>query len=66
MPLEASRGVTASTIYVDIMTGEKLSSAEVANMDISYWSVCSSSRRRVDGVKGVVTLANYKLHLNRN
>ena len=38
-------------IYVDFMTGEKLSS--VANIDITYWSVFSSSRRIGDGLKGV-------------
>ena len=32
-------------LYVDIMTGKKLSSIYVANMDITYWSVHSSSRR---------------------
>ena len=30
-------------IYVDIITGEKLSLIEVPYMDITYWSVCSSS-----------------------
>ena len=38
-------------IYVDIMTREKLSLIQVANMDITQWSVCSSSRREGDGVK---------------
>ena len=33
-------------IYVDIMTGEKLSSIQVTNMDIIYYSVLSSSRKR--------------------
>ena len=32
-------------IYVDIMTGEKLSSIYIADMDITYWSVRSTSRR---------------------
>ena len=31
------------------MTGEKLSSIWVANMDITYWSVRSSSRSGGDG-----------------
>ena len=31
-------------IYVDIMTGENLSSNKLANMDV-YWSVRSYSRR---------------------
>ena len=35
------------------MTGEKLSSIRVPNMKLVYKSVYSSSRRRVDGVKGV-------------
>ena len=32
--------------YIYILTG-------VANMNLIYWSVCSSSRRGVDGVKGL-------------
>ena len=40
-------------IFVDNRTGEKLSSIKVGNMDIIYWSVCSSSRRGGNGVKGV-------------
>ena len=35
------------------MTGEKLSSIQVADMDIIYWSVRSSSMRGGDGVNGV-------------
>ena len=34
------------------MTGEKLSSIKLPNMDILYWSFCSSSRKGRDGVKG--------------
>ena len=34
------------------MTWEILSSIEVANIKLVYWSVCSSSRREEDGVKG--------------
>ena len=40
------------------------SSIQVANMNLIYWSVCSSSRREGDGVKevdgrGVVILDSY-------
>ena len=37
-------------IYLDIMTREKLSSIYVANMDITYWSVRSSSERVYDNL----------------
>ena len=37
---------------MDFMTGEKLSSIQVANIDITYWSVLLSSRRGWDGVRG--------------
>ena len=51
-------------IYVDIMTGEKLSSFYPANIELVYWSVRSSSRRGVYGVKrvagGIVILASCK------
>ena len=40
-------------INVDIMTAEKFSSIYLAYMELIYWSVSSSSRRRGDGVKGV-------------
>ena len=44
--------------YVDVLTGENLSSIQVANMDLIYWSVRSSSRRggygEVDGGKVVL------------
>ena len=40
-------------IYVDILTGEKLLSIYVANMDITYWSVCSFSKRGGNEVNGV-------------
>ena len=31
--------------YVDIMTGEKLSSIWVDDIELIYWSVCTSRRR---------------------
>ena len=37
--------VNKCRIKVDIMTGEKLSSIYVANMDIIYWTVRSSITR---------------------
>ena len=40
-------------VYVDILTGEYLSSIQVAYMDLIYWSVSSSSRRGGYGVKVV-------------
>ena len=40
-------------IYVDIMTGKQLSSILLANMELDYWSVRSSSRRGGYRVKGV-------------
>ena len=39
-------------INMDIMTGEKLSLIQVANMGITL-ICCSFSRRKEDGVKGV-------------
>ena len=46
-------------IYVDIMTEEKLSSIWVTNMDITYWSVRSSSKKGGDGIERCsVILAN--------
>ena len=36
-------------INVEIMAGENLSSKLLANLDITYWSVHSSSRRGGDG-----------------
>ena len=48
------------------MTGEKLKPFSVANLDIKYFYVCSSSRRRRDGVKGIdggiVILDSYEFH----
>ena len=48
------------------MTEEKFSSIYVANMELAYWSVRSSSRR--GGIKGwkggIVILARYKEHEN--
>ncbi len=42
-------------IYVDIMNGKNLSSIQVANMDIIFWSVCSPKImvKGVDGGGGV-------------
>ena len=40
-------------IYVDIMTGEGLSSSYLANMELVYWSVRSSIRSKGDWVKRV-------------
>ena len=48
---------------MDILTAENLSSIEVANRDLIYWSVRSSSRRGGDGIKGVIIiLASCKYH----
>ena len=38
---------------MDILIGEKLSSIYVANMDIIYWPIRSSSRRGKDKIKRV-------------
>ena len=38
-------------IYLDILTGTKLSSIYLASMDITYWSVRSFSRKGGDGAK---------------
>ena len=40
-------------IYVDIMKGEKCRRLLLANMDIIYWSLCSSSRRGGKRIKEV-------------
>ncbi len=40
-------------IYVDIMTGEKLSSIKLVNIELIYWSERSSSRWGGDWVNGV-------------
>ena len=40
-------------IYMDIMIEGKLSSILLANMDIVYWSVCSSVGGEGMGLKGV-------------
>ena len=41
----------------------------VANMDIFYWSVCLSNRRKNGGLKlvewGIVILASYKFNIIR-
>ena len=47
------KAIKGYRIYVDIMIEKKLSSIQVANMDINYWSVSSSSRRGGDGIKEV-------------
>ena len=39
--------------YVDMLTGENLSSILVVNMDLIYWSVLSSSSKGEYEVKGV-------------
>ena len=55
-------------IYVDIMTGGKLLIIQVANMDITYWSVRLSSRRVGEGLKGVdgdVILDSFEFHFIR-
>ena len=38
---------------MDILTAENLSSIKVANMDLIYWSIRSSSKRGGDGLKGM-------------
>ena len=38
---------------MDIMTGRKLPSILVANMELAYWSVRASSKRRGDVLKGM-------------
>ena len=52
-------------IVVDILTGENLSSIQVANMDIFYWSVRSFSRRGGNGIGNVVSLDSCRFHVNR-
>ena len=49
-------------IYVDKWTGENLMSIQLAIVDLIYWSVRSFSRRKGDGVKGIVILANFEHH----
>ena len=48
---------------------EKMSSVEVANIDLMYWSVRSCSRRGGDGIKvwmgGIVILASSEYHFIR-
>ncbi len=50
-------------IYMDILTGEKLLSILVANIDVIYWSVRSSIRRGGVEVKGadIIILASCEL-----
>ena len=60
---------------LDVLTGKKLTSFQVADMEIIYWSVRSSSRwggdriKVRDGVKGwmggIVILASYKFYFMR-
>ena len=45
--------------YMDILTGEILSSIKVAKMDLIYWSVRLSSRKERDGVKSVAGRYHY-------
>ena len=48
-------------IYVDIKTGEKMSSIQVANKDIIYWFAHPVEE---DGAKwkGIVILASYEFY----
>ena len=47
-------GITLMAIeYVDILTGKNLSSIQVANIDLIYWSVYLSITRGWDGVQCV-------------
>ena len=63
--LEA-RGEAASIIYVDILTGKKLSLIKVANMDITYWSIRSSMRVGWRwGKESVIILASCEHHFSR-
>ena len=39
--------------YVNIMSREKLSSIQLANIELVYWSIRSSSSRGEDGEKGL-------------
>ena len=41
-------------IHMDILTRENLSTIWVANIDLIYWSVCSSSKRGGDEVNVVL------------
>ena len=58
-------------MYVDIMTGEKLSSSQVAISSVIYQSVRLSSRRKWNmvigggGGGGIFILARYKVHFIR-
>ena len=49
---------------MDIMTADKLYSNSVANTDITYWSVRSSSRKGEDGVKGVDVGLFYRMFVS--
>ena len=48
---------------MDILIGENLSSIELANMDLNYWSFCLSSRKGGVGVMdlelSIIILANW-------
>ena len=49
--------------YVDIVTGEILSAIWVANIDLLYWSICSSMVGQGGGLdKVIVILANWEKH----
>ena len=45
--------------YVVILTGENLSSTQVANMNLIYWPVRSTSMRRGGGIKESVGAYSY-------
>ena len=45
------------------MTGEKLSSIEIPNMELAYWAIRASSRRGGDWVKGeIIILVPLEFH----
>ena len=44
---------------MDILTGENLSSIEVANSDLIYWPMCSSSRSGAWGKGGLLIVFNH-------
>ena len=56
--------------YVDILTGEKLSLIGLANIELVYWSIRSSSWRGGDWVKGkkgvIIILASCDFHFIRD
>ena len=57
-------------IYVDIMTGKKMSSFYLAIFPVIYWSGCSSSAVGGEGIEKegigiIVILARYRFHFIR-